>query len=100
MSSRPSSSVANANSRRSRSLSRRVPQRIFDREPRLADPSQPSQSMQRLASDGRRLLLLIHGESLVQLIEKCLAALKKGAERGEGEIARLAHWFSGSLLRQ
>jgi hypothetical protein len=74
-----------------------MPQRIFDRKPRLADSSQP---VQRRAGDGHRMFILISRQNPVQFIEKIVAALEKGTERGEGKIARLASQVFGQCFCQ
>ncbi|MGA2493178.1 MAG: hypothetical protein ABSF67_09535 [Roseiarcus sp.] len=73
-----------------------MPQRVFDRQPRLADPAQP---MQR-PPDDRRRPARVGRQGLVQRIKVLLAALEEGAERGEGEIFRATRRSFGACFRQ
>ena len=73
-----------------------VLQRVFDRQPRLADPAQP---MQR-PPDDRGSPARIRVQGFVQRIKRFLAALEERAERGEGEVFRAARRSFGARFRQ
>ena len=74
-----------------RRIIRLMPQRIFDREPRLADPAQP---VQRTADERRPL---VGGERRPQIVERFVAAHEQLPERGERKVAGLTRKHRRSL---